>query len=305
MNQELIVFTHIPKASGSTLVSIIDQEYGKGNVFKIRVNDTFENIRSRLERRICESDASFFATGHLGFGIHEFVSVPVRYVTMLREPVALLISRYHYRKNHPKSKHPLVIHANNSTLEDFAKDIEDNMMTRFLSGMELKSQLSLDESKASFDDLQTERALNKDFKDIPCSREMLEAAKKHLEDSIDVFGITERFNESLLLFRKELAWKKIHYVRQNTGRAKNREALPSHILETIRNRNLYDIELYNFSCELFERRIQSYGSSFLNDLKNFELINPIYGRLNSMNKFIYDTPRRTLSMARTVKKMFS
>lgn len=302
MKKELIIFTHIPKASGSTLVSIIDQEYGKKNVFKIRVNDTFEDIQNRLERRLCESDTSFFSTGHLGFGIHDFISVPVRYITMLREPVSLLISRYHYRKSHPKSDHPLVIHANNSTLESFAEDIEDNMMTRFLSGMELKSQLSLDKSKASFDNLQIERLLNKDFKDISCSKEMLEAAKKNLENSVDVFGITERFNESLILFRKELEWKKIHYVRRNTSRSRKKEKFFPQILESIRSRNHYDVELYNFSCELFEKRIRSYGSSFPKELKNFELLNPMYGRLNSMNTFFHETPRRILSMARDVKK---
>ncbi len=302
MNQELIIFTHIPKAAGSTLVLIIEQEYGKNNIFKIRINDTFEKIQYQLKQHYQKSEKSFFATGHLGFGIHEFLSIPVKYITMLREPVALLTSRYYYRQNHFKSNHPLVVHANKSTLEEFVDAIEDNTMTRFLSGAELQAQISLGKEKSSFDNLQIERVLNKDLREKPCSREMLETAKKNLEYSIDSFGITEHFNESLLLFKKTFNWNRIYYLRQNTGLVKDKATLPQSTLEKIQGRNRYDIELYQFACDLFKKRIQSHGSSFSRELERFEFLNPICGRVSLARHFLLDIPQLTLEQTRRIKK---
>ena len=48
-----------------------------------------------------------------------------------------------------------------------------------------------------------------------CTSDMLERAKRHIEERFSFVGITERFDESLVLLRRTFAWKPPYYVAAN------------------------------------------------------------------------------------------
>ena len=90
VNDRGLIFLHVPKTAGSTLRPIIDRHYAAGVICKLDVLprdlEIFLNLpeQPRSKIRVLE--------GHLQFGLHEHLSVPVDYVTMLRDPVDRIIS---------------------------------------------------------------------------------------------------------------------------------------------------------------------------------------------------------------------
>lgn len=302
--QRLVVFVHIPKAAGTTLVSIIEQEYRPRSIYRFRHAHTIEEQVEEINRAAADRKGYEIVTGHLGYGLHGLVEQPVSYFTMLREPLALLISRYHYRRNHPGQHPVLAQHAKRSSLLEFGRSIEDNTMTRFLSGAEFEAQASLGPGAASFQRLQIARVTGEGFQGDPaCTPEMLKTAKANLRDRIDAFGIAERFDVSLVLMSHVFGWKKINYVRQNIGERKaRRDPVSRDDMDALRARNAFDVELYAHACELFEERIQALEPGFRNQVDRFRSMNAIHGRLNLWQTRIARSPQSTVKWLRRAKR---
>ena len=84
--------------------------------------------------------------------------------------------------------------------------------------------------------------------------EMLEQAKHNLREELVFFGLTERFDESLVLAKRRLGFRSILYRtsgRVNTSRPRGEE-VPKELVEAAEACNRYDIELYRYATELFE-----------------------------------------------------
>ncbi|MBF2079198.1 MAG: hypothetical protein IGR76_11930 [Synechococcales cyanobacterium T60_A2020_003] len=65
----------------------------------------------------------------------------------------------------------------------------------------------------------------------------------------------EEYTKFLIMLKRLLKLKDIFYVRQNISKQKTDLAsVPSHVLQTIRDRNAIDLELYAYAKELFEER---------------------------------------------------
>ena len=91
-NERGLIFLHIPKTAGTTLPTVIDRHYLPHATYyfyeypKDR-NDFFAlSEERRRELRVL--------SGHIRFGFHRFLSVPVDYITLLRDPVDLVMSLY-------------------------------------------------------------------------------------------------------------------------------------------------------------------------------------------------------------------
>jgi len=298
------VFVHIPKAAGTTLVSIIEQEYSARSRYRFRQSHPITEQVADINQAAVAPHPYRIVTGHIGYGLHTELKQPVSYFTMLREPLSLLISRYYYRQQHPRQDDPLVRHANRSSLLEFANSIEDNTLTRFLSGAEFQSQQSLGPEQSSFLQLQTARVVDETFAaDLPCTPEMLETAKANLRDRFDGFGLTERFDESIVMFSHVFGWRKIHYLKKNVGKTSSQKpTVPDEVKAQIKARNCHDMELYAYACDLFDQRIADMGADFHNTLERFQAMNPLYGRINTWQAAIAQTPKTTVRTLRQLKK---
>lgn len=77
-----------------------------------------------------------------------------------------------------------------------------------------------------------------------------------------VFGITERFNESLKLFQKVAGWKTISYREMSKRRAYNngrrRYPASNELIQAIRSHNAFDIEIYEEAKKLFEKELEHF-----------------------------------------------
>lgn len=254
-----IIFLHVPKAAGSTLNKILERQYEKKSIFFIENGSHIKEFIAEFKRlpEARKREIKVFQ-GHIKFGLHERLPQPSTYITIIREPVERIISHYYYVLRTPRHYLYDEVTSKNMSLKDYVcsriTTELDNAQTRILSGVE----------SVGFGE---------------CSTENLESAKKNLQEHFSVVGLTERFDETLLLLKRALKWKNPFYIKQNV--TKNRllkEDISKDTLNIIEKYNELDIELYRYVEEMFNEAINK--SAYLTEieLKQFKLLNQIYSK---------------------------
>lgn len=248
-----VIFLHIPKTAGSTLYRIIEAHYRAQEIYTVWVDGSLDDFKrldagSKSELKVLR--------GHFGFGLHDFLPGPSRCFTLLREPVARVISYDAFVRRTPRHYSYDLVTSNKMSLADFIaskKDcMLDNAQTRLLSGLESGHEVPFGE----------------------CGPDMLEAAKRNLRDAFAVVGLTERFDETLLLLREAFGWRRLFYARQNvSAKRPEKEELPSSTLDAILQINALDVQLYQYAQRLFEEQVGQYGASFAEDVDAFQATN--------------------------------
>src|SRR5206468_2951310 len=115
------------------------------------------------------------------------------------------------------------------------------------------------------------------------SPELLEEAKRNVSEHFALVGLTERFDESLLLAKEILGWTRpLPYARRNvTARRPRAEELPAGTVEVIQAHNELDAELYRFARERLDSEVASRGPAFQRRLRTLRLVNAGLGRIPS------------------------
>lgn len=240
----LIVFTHIPKTAGTTFLQILRDNVPAGgvgtvgNVFKGSGGSDPKPIERLRNAGALRTRHMYVLSGHLPFGASQHLPLETRYLTFLRDPVDRSLSQYYgFFKLNRRRQLP-----NEGSLEDVLREREiyDNLQTRMLS------------------------SAPDPFGEV--TDEILEQAKENLRDRFTAFGLAERFDESLVLFKHALGLKSVLYINQRVGTRPRAEEVSADMRRVAEGSNRYDIELYDFAADLFERRIAELGAEFAVDL---------------------------------------
>ena len=265
--ESVVIFVHIPKTAGTTLKHIIQFQFQPNNVFEFYRRKTKSQIEKYNNFSEAQKKQIKLVCGHSGFGLHEFLQRPCTYITFLRDPLDRVVSIYYYFKRRGWYK--------DVTLKDFVQTYKGvhNGMTNYLSGETLKVQLADPSSREKVNS--------------QCSDEIkFELAKKHLKQNFKAIGLTERFDESLILFKKKLGWEIPFYKKSNvsTNRTSIRD-VPKETLRLIEKFNEFDIQLYEFAKDFFEELINQQGTSFEKEVEEFKEVNKssqtkLYFKLN-------------------------
>lgn len=317
MTDTCIIFTHIPKTGGVSFINLIKRQFKSNEILlwwptKNYPIDAAENLFSALPRE------TKLIQDHIPFGIHSYLPLPATYITFLREPIKRTISDYNfwYWINHRNRK---INHIHD--LEYFCEMTGDNLMTRFISGLDLQHVYKLGGLNNFRLKRVTENAILPDYCQ-QCPPEMLEIAKKNLKNHFSFIGITERFDESLVLLKRNLAWKNIYYYKKNVApyfkrnviipKKKLDKTISDNTLNYIKKQNQLDIELYKYVLSLFEEQIFQAGTLFQKELKTFQFQNPIYsfpeyisentGKITHKIKFELNNVKQKLLSASNSKK---
>jgi hypothetical protein len=245
LKQKALIFLHIPKTAGTTLNRIIEWQYSPLSIFTMdthRIRATVERFRTLPEERRRRIKV---VRGHLLYGIHEYLPQGATYITMLRDPVARFLSSYSFILRRPL--HPLhrKLRQKGVGVEDFLHytSHRQNLQCRVIAGV---------------GEVGT------------CDEQTLATAKENLTRSFSVVGLSERFQESLILIATTFGWNIPYY--ENRKVSKVRPALEPQLVQLIQDHNRLDIQLYEFGKERFEKDLREKKDQMEETMRNAKSI---------------------------------
>ncbi len=248
-----IVFLHIPKTAGLTLHEILTDQYPETKhklIYTVGHTKNYTDLPEEKKKKIG------VIKGHLLYGLHEKMWVQPTYLTFLRDPVMRTISGYEFiktKKDHPFHKE---MKDKDFSLLDFLRQKYvanfDNIQTRFLCG----------DNSMPFGEV---------------NETHFQRAKNNLLSDHMLFGITEKFDESVIYFKRKLGWKAPYYAKVNVTKKHTvkRNALDETTKQAILDCNQYDLRLYEFARELFEQKIEALGNDFNLEVEQFRKQNGV------------------------------
>jgi hypothetical protein len=270
-DRRCLVFLHIPKTAGMTVGTSLRWNFRRRETIHLKILD--KPLDEQLERIPVETRArARFLSGHMPYGAHRYLPTPCDYVTVLRDPIARVISVYKQILKDPRHVlHDRVV-GTRTGLEEYVESGMDegqthNSQTRQLSG----KQFGVVDDAALVD------------------------AKQNLEGFL-VVGLTERFEETIALLRRAVGLRMPLYVTRNTS-------FPLEVSERAREliveRNELDRDLYSFACELFKDTVARQNNSFRSEVSMYEAWRPISRAAGAT----MDGALRTLSRSPTAKRV--
>jgi hypothetical protein len=234
-----LLLLHIPKTAGTSVRSALERVYKpserlylyeraslKGAIPPLEFADLAPEVRARAR----------LVMGHFRYGIHESIPGQSRYVTVLRDATARVLSHYaHYRSipqpapgTRAAAEHALVA-QHGSSLEDWVFGLQrpeaDNWMVRVIAGR----------YGVPFGD---------------CGDEMLTEALEHIDERFEAVLLLERMGEGWRRLSTSLGVAMPTLPRMNANldpRALDR--VPASTLARIRDLNRLDHELYRRMLE--------------------------------------------------------
>jgi hypothetical protein len=268
-SERMPLFLHIPKTGGTTLKNCIYAQYKAHEYYQLEEGRLVDGIYYYPAGLHKEPDAAIPAkairalerheiravVGHFSFGIHLYVNRPWTYITMLRDPMDRVVSLYHHiRRDRNTPLHEIV--SSGISIEDFVLHLScreaDNDQTRRISGLEPEFGA--------------------------CSISTLDKAKDNLRRYFSVIGVTECFDETVILIKRTLGWADApYYLPELVNEERPAIAsLPQKSIDIILERNELDTKLHEFAKELLYERIANPGPDFNSEVRRFKALNAEY-----------------------------
>lgn len=203
---------------------------------------------------------------------------------MLRHPVDRVISHYYHVLKTPGNILHNEVVSKNMSLRDYVSSAITpqltNGQTRLISGVERVDSITGSD---------------------PVSAGILEIALRNLRDRVDILGISERFDESLIVFKRRLGWRNTLYVRRNVARGRpSVEEVPRETIKIIEDQNEFDLELYEFAKQRVKELILEHGPPLEGELQAFKRLNRAYGTAWRMYNLPTGVFRKVKAVVRTL-----
>ncbi len=253
-----VIFLHIAKAGGTTFEAVLDNQYPPESIYALDNWDTVSSIQRLSATPRDNLRHVRLLRGHMPFGLHQYIPSPSRYITFLRDPVERMTSHFYFVLQTP-------LHYLHQTVMEQKMDLAAYV----LSGI-----------SPELDNSQT-KAISGNFTHFGCcTRDDLETAKANIRDWFEVTGITERYDESLLLMKRRLHWRNDpYYVSANITSSRPAVAsLPESTIDSIRQVNQLDMELYEYALSLHKVALEAEGPQFAEELAQFQRRNRDQGK---------------------------
>jgi hypothetical protein len=249
---DTVIFLHIPRTAGTTLHNIIERHYPSEVVYSFG-SDAHASARELESMPLAQRSKIRMLKGHLPYGVHDLLSGPSTYFTLLRDPVERAISLYYYVKRvsqHPLHEHLVYCGNMKNFFESGRIRMSDNGQTRLVSGV---------------------------WDDVPfgeMGEEFLKQAKKNLEVSFSLVGLTCHFDETLLLLRHIFGWQDLLYKRKNVTRGRPcKNDLCAETLSLLYDLNELDLRLYEYGRKLFWAQVRCQDLLFKLKVWLFKFLN--------------------------------
>jgi len=256
-----VIFFHIPKTGGTTLDYLTAKNYRIDYVYQVNAPAFDQHVsgvfKNKAMARVLMGHYELNDYYHQLFDRKKLVQF-----TMIREPISRVVSYYDYLRTSPN--HPKYSIAKDLSLKEFVlhKDIDEmpNGQTFRILGM-LRDNLWKNTKKTDL--------------------ELIDEVKYQLEHRFSLFGLTEFYDDFLVMAQRTLGWNDIFYERMNSSKEKtDKSSIPNEVIEIIKEQNSIDIELYNFAKELFKKRFDELGLS-TKHVEEYKNLNKKYNELKT------------------------
>jgi hypothetical protein len=220
LNKNHLIFVHLPKTGGTTLRAMLESRYQQGQLYSIYEGDP--NFHSMQDFHELSEEVKSAINVYTGH---------ISYA-MLRDPVNRVISYYHHVLTYHK-----VIKNNKISLIKFLNRRDpqvDNLQTRRLSGL-----------SAPFG---------------KCTDDMLRTAIDNIDKWFFSIGVTDRFDESLVVLSELIGWETPVYKTLNVGiNRPPKEYFSQTEINLIQQHNQLDIILYSYAKRKLDSQIREMG----------------------------------------------
>lgn len=223
------IFIHIPKTAGTSLRRVVEEAYGPDRVAAIYSSElrdpgSWEALRERI-------DGASAVFGHFSFGVHRRLGIDARYVTILRDPLARVVSFYRHQERDPFGDYHSLI-AGGMTIADFVRSEKcyqvNNHMVRMLSAEDGIEAVGGSGVFETIDD-----------------RRLLDRALANLDSHFAFVGLSERLDESVAGLGAALGWRARPLVpRLNVDATRETLAVDDETCAAVEQYNALDRELY-------------------------------------------------------------
>lgn len=237
--------------------NILHSQYARYDAFIIG-EDINRDIRRFRSMSMEENKQIKLLMGHMSHGLHQFFSAPSTYLTLLRDPVERVFSEYRFLSSNPY--HPLYSIVSQLSYHQYL-DVDptrqaSNGQTRLLSGNTYGDQVGVPGIE-------------------PLGQLDLTRALDHLKRYYPLVGLLERFDESLLLWRKLLNWYYPLYEKKNITQ-RRLKLLDKSEIEHTKEKNQFDMTLYQQAASYLEANLKQQPHSFHQQLAVFKFLNNAY-----------------------------
>jgi hypothetical protein len=273
----MFIFIHIPKTSGTSFLTQMNNIFSDNSVFRL-TNSDYESLINVVKTRLTPNQHTCnFVAGHFPFSLLNEISQDLFLYTLLRDPIERVESLYRFYKEQPYNCIAHLGLAPNFTFDDFINSNEPSLYAQVNNGM--SRQL----------------ARSPDFFD-PCSKffmceSLFDMAYESALDFISTqnFGLVERLNDSNIILAKILNLNyTIDNCKENVTNPTSQYLDYKH-KDVIISKNKYDISLYQKAIAIFDSRFQnSSNSPVVNKISNLTIFRPIFNKKYS----IADIPGR-------------
>ena len=264
--KDLFIHLHIPKTGGTTLRDIIQRQYQSEKILMIPKLDESEDILKEVSTS--QINQLKLIQGHLKYGIHNHFHRRAKYFAIIRDPINRVLSTYYYvlsQKNNPQN---LSTSNNQMTIYDYVQ----SGVNPFL----INGQTQLISGKTGNID-----------NPIIKSEELFSLAKENIANDFLFLGITEMFDETILILKNMLGWHMPYYsIANRTKNKPNYDAVDPTIISFIKEHNQLDIKLYNITKTSLLNKIVEENDIFQNRINKFKKINKLLNPLFSYSRAI-------------------
>jgi hypothetical protein len=283
-----LYFIHIPKAGGSTLKEIIFRQYPRGTAMWISFQRP-EMVNAFLALPPGERVRLNCLMGHIPYGFHHELPRSPFLFTMMRDPVSRFISEYKYMLTFDRDGAWRPTGGAMDSLEAFldyriktgAMEVQTAMISGYFPGVGVQPP----------------------FEPLPA--DALERAKKNLRDEFGLAGVTERFDETMLVLKKRMGWTRgVHYARRNTTSPRlSSRSVDARLVARIREHTPNDTALFAYANALLDQAVAEQGPSFADELAALKRKNHRIYLLTAPVKSIYTSPVFSLPGLRQIRRV--
>lgn len=258
-----VVFSHVPKAGGSTVFSILTRNYGEG------FEPAYGPRRDELAEQLSTARPGGRVTCIAGHQPFDTYSSEFHHIVLFRDPVARIRSLYGFLRRRKGTHGPTWKAAISNDLTDFvaAVPLETlNAQVRFAAGR--REPVPSDQLDA------------------------LDAAIARLSAPNVTVGVLDLMPESIYLFGTDLGWRRRYYLPRNVappGAAATPQ--PTAAEPELEAATVLDDRLVNWARERVVSRIAGLSDSERRDLERFR------SRLRMLSRAVGRMPKGRVTRA--------